>query len=57
MKDSLFARIIRHYIVVALNCSGAPTDGDTHAELEEAMIDLEHRIREIVRDELERSKS
>jgi hypothetical protein len=55
MEDSYFARIIKHYLLLALSKESIRIDSDTHAELSDAMDDLEHQIRRIVRDEVRRA--
>ena len=43
-----FGRIIKHYIILALERSGVHVDPDTYAELDDALIDLKQDIRRIV---------
>jgi len=48
----LFKRIVKHYIIQALQGAAMWVDDDTHAELEAAMEDLDEHIRRVVREEI-----
>lgn len=50
MKGSYVLSIVKHYIVRLLD------DSVSYAELDDAIEDLEAKIREIVREEIERSQ-
>ena len=47
-----FARIIKHYITLALERSGVPIDGDTRTELNDAFNDLDNHIRIAVAEQI-----
>lgn len=48
----MFKRIIKHYIILALERAGSYVRvDDTHAELDAAMEDLDAHIRRVVRAE------
>ena len=47
-----FARIIKHYITLALERSGVSIDGDTQTELNNAINDLDNHIRIVVAEQI-----
>ncbi len=48
-----FARIIKHYVKLALERSGVAIDSDTNAELDDAMADLDRHIQRLIRKGIE----
>lgn len=50
MKD--FGKILKNYLLVALEKSGARVDGDTHAELDAMVEDLESHIDHLVSESM-----
>lgn len=48
-----FARIIKHYLIIALQGAGVRLDSDTHAELNGAINDLDQHIRQMIAEQVE----
>jgi len=51
----MHTRIIKYYIVLALERAGVQMNGDIHAELDEALGGLEEAIRGIVHEEIQKA--
>ena len=47
-----FARIIKHYITLALEKAGARVDSDMHTELDDAITSLDAFITARIREEI-----
>jgi len=49
---AVYDRILKHYLILALESAGVKLNGDCYTELDTIAISLEHEVRRIVRDEI-----